>query len=91
MLRGTPDQSRYTSLFAYVALTLFGLLSQAVLLRYIFTLSTVHTPSSEDLGLGYFPFARHYLGNHFCFLFLQVLRCFSSLSSLPITYEFSYG
>ena len=31
-------------------------------------------------GLGYSPFARHYLGNHFCFLFLQVLRCFSSLS-----------
>jgi hypothetical protein len=30
-------------------------------------------------GLGYFPFARHYSGNHFCFLFHQVLRCFSSL------------
>ena len=29
-------------------------------------------------GLGCFPFARHYLGNHCCFLFLQVLRCFSS-------------
>jgi len=23
-------------------------------------------------------FARHYLGNHYCFLFLPVLRCFSS-------------
>ena len=30
------------------------------------------------LGLGSFPFARHYLGNHSYFLFLQVLRCFSS-------------
>ena len=29
-------------------------------------------------GLGCFPFARHYLGNHYCFLFLRVLRCFSS-------------
>ena len=29
-------------------------------------------------GLGCSPFARHYLGNHFCFLFLRVLRCFSS-------------
>ena len=29
-------------------------------------------------GLGWSPFARHYLGNHFCFLFLRVLRCFSS-------------
>ena len=29
-------------------------------------------------GLGSFPFARHYLGNHYCFLFLSLLRCFSS-------------
>ena len=29
-------------------------------------------------GLGWSPFARHYLGNHFCFLLLWVLRCFSS-------------
>ena len=32
-------------------------------------------------GLGFSAFARHYLRNHFCFLFLQVLRCFSSLRS----------
>ena len=32
-------------------------------------------------GLGYSPLARHYWGNHCCFLFLQVLRCFSSLRS----------
>ena len=32
-------------------------------------------------GLGFSPFARHYWGNHCCFLFLQVLRCFSSLRS----------
>ena len=30
-------------------------------------------------GLGYSAFARHYLRNHCCFLFLQVLRGFSSL------------
>ena len=29
-------------------------------------------------GLGCFRFARHYSGNHYCFLFLWVLRCFSS-------------
>ena len=29
-------------------------------------------------GLGYSPFARRYWGNHCCFLFLRVLRCFSS-------------
>jgi hypothetical protein len=34
-------------------------------------------------GLGYSHFARRYYGNHYCFLLLQVLRCFSSLGSLP--------
>ena len=29
-------------------------------------------------GLGSCAFARHYLRNHFCFLFLRVMRCFSS-------------
>ena len=34
-------------------------------------------------GLGYFHFARHYFGNHYCFLFLWLLRCFSSPGLLP--------
>ena len=37
----------------------------------------------EPPGLGYSPFARHYLGNHVCFLFLPVLRCFSSRGLPP--------
>ena len=41
-------------------------------------------PGGRNLtGLGCSPFARHYWGNHFCFLFLEVLRCFSSLG-LPL-------
>ena len=36
-------------------------------------------PCRNMNGLGYSPFARHYWGNHCYFLFLQVLRCFSSL------------
>lgn len=46
------------------------------------------TPESKLSGLGCFRFARRYLGNRVCFLFLRVLRCFSSpgLPSLP--YEF---
>ena len=38
----------------------------------------------NNYGLGYSPFARHYLGNHNCFLFLRVLRCFSSPGLPPI-------
>ena len=34
-------------------------------------------------GLGSFPFARRYLGNRYYFLFLGVLRCFSSPRWLP--------
>ena len=34
-------------------------------------------------GLGCAPFARHYWGYHCCFLFLRVLRCFSSPGSPP--------
>jgi hypothetical protein len=42
-------------------------------------------------GLGCSPFARRYLGNHYCCLFLRVLRCFSSPRSLRPAYVFSGG
>ena len=38
----------------------------------------VLTPQDESRGLGSFPFARRYLGNRCFFLFLLLLRCFSS-------------
>ena len=38
----------------------------------------------NNFGLGSSPFARHYLGNHYCFLFLRVLRCFSSPGLPPL-------
>ena len=40
-------------------------------------------------GLGSFHFARRYFGNRCFFLFLRVLRCFSSPGSLLYTYVFS--
>ena len=45
--------------------------------------SAVRTPDRTRSGLGSFPFARRYSGNHFCFLFLRLLRCFSSPGSPP--------
>ena len=43
------------------------------------------TPVSRNTtGLGSSLFARHYLGNHYYFLFLRVLRCFSSPGWLPL-------
>ena len=38
----------------------------------------------DSIGLGCSAFARHYLRNHFCFLLLWVLRCFSSPRSPPL-------
>ncbi len=43
----------------------------------------------NNMGLGSFPFARHYLGNHYYFLLLRLLRCFSSARSRIIQYTFS--
>jgi hypothetical protein len=42
-------------------------------------------------GLGSFPFARRYLENRVFFLFLRLLRCFSSAGLLRMTMYSSHG
>src|SRR5690625_7584122 len=42
-------------------------------------------------GLATSAFARHYSRNHNCFLFLRVLRCFTSPRSLHTIYTFNGG
>ena len=69
--------------FAYGALTLSGRPSQAVPLPSMVAYA-VHTPRRTRRGLGSSPSARRYSGNHFCFPFLRLLRCFSSPGSLPM-------
>ena len=44
--------------------------------------------SWHNIGLGSSQFARRYFGNHGCFLFLQLLRCFTSLRWLLLPYIF---
>ena len=41
----------------------------------------------KGIGLGCSHFARRYSGNRFCFLFLRLLRCFSSPGCLLPNYE----
>ena len=51
----------------------------------------VHTPSCTHNGLGSSAFARRYLRNRCFFLFLRLLRCFSSAGSLRIPMYSVYG
>ena len=45
--------------------------------------------SARRPGLGSSLFARHYSGNHYYFLFLPVLRCFSSRGWLSLRSDYS--
>jgi hypothetical protein len=49
------------------------------------------TPSAKADGLGCSLFARRYWGNRFCFLFLGLLRCFSSPGWLVPPYVFRWS
>jgi hypothetical protein len=42
----------------------------------------------NNSGLGSSHFDRHYSGNHYCFLFLRLMRCFSSPGLLPYCYGY---
>ena len=49
------------------------------------------TPERTRSGLGSFHFARRYFGNRVFFLFLRVLRCFTSPGALCPTYLIQPG
>ena len=82
MSRCTLDPTIVISDFAYGAFTLSGWLSQNHSAIRHESIVVVLTPGCTHPGLGSFPFARRYSGNRCFFLFLRVLRCFSSPGSL---------
>ena len=67
--------------FGYGALTLSGRLSQNRSPVFLQSSRQSVTPVCSHTGLGSFRFARRYSGNRCFFLFLRVLRCFSSPGS----------
>ena len=76
--------------FAYGAITLFGRLSHTIPLTNRFVTSIFQTLQPRPCEHGrfrLFPVRSPLLGEYF--LFLQVLRCFSSLGALPQAYVFS--
>ena len=84
---------RVQFVFAYVAITLYGAPFQRASTNDWIGNSTVAGPTTPiapegEIGLGCSEFARHYYRNHCCFLFLQVLRWFTSLGLLVPDYVF---
>ena len=84
--RRTPDSASLIQRFVYGIVTLFDLPFQVIRLRIIILLLRSLPHGNYSRGLGCSDFARHYFRNHCCFLFLRVLRCFSSPGSpcIPI-------
>ena len=80
-------------IFVYAPVTLYGSTFQRIRLStrlVTLLLQTLQPPKYRNtLGLGYSDFARHYYRNRGFFLFLQVLRWFTSLGSLVPAYVFS--
>ena len=83
--RRTPDSASLAQYFVYRIVTFFDVPFQTLRLYITILLSRSLPQDHYDLGLGFSDFARHYSRNHFCFLFLRVLRCFSSPGSPCIT------
>ena len=73
-------------LFVYRTLTFFGWTSHSIPLNLYNTVFCPNPESITTLGLASSAFARHYLRNLGWFLFLALLRCFSSGGSphIPI-------
>ena len=75
-----------TSRFAYVILTLFDAPSHVLRLRSMIRYAVLNPSHIATAGFASSAFARHYSRNLVWFLFLRVLRCFSSPGSphIPI-------
>ena len=76
-------------LFVYRTLTFFGWTSHSIPLNLYNTVFCPNPESITTLGLASSAFARHYLRNLSWFLFLALLRCFSSGGSPHIPIWFS--
>ena len=89
-----PTYSGYCSLFpdfAYGIVTLSDLPFKVVRLSGPILPAVLNPERISTLGLGFSDFARHYFRNRFYFLFLRVLRCFSSPGSPRYPYVFRIG
>ena len=79
MSRPTQDSPNLPYSYLYGIITLYDVPFQKLPIVYGSYLEVLLPRICRNKsGLGYFLFARHYLGNRSFFLFLRVMRCFSS-------------
>ena len=76
--RITQEIPRRAPVFGYGPFTLFGAAFQKLHLTFALPHRAPTTPVDKSTGLACSAFARHYLRNQFLFLFLRLLRCFTS-------------
>ena len=90
-----PDGTLDTAGFIPISLTRLSLssvcLPRTVLLSVILRYAVRNPEGIATLGLAFFHFARRYFGNRCFFLFLRLLRCFSSAGSLHTAMYSLYG
>src|SRR5699024_11032910 len=79
VFRRTQDPERAREVVTYRAVTFCGGAFQLLLLTSLVPCFSPTTPTCKHGGLSSSLFARRYLGNRICFLFLQLLRCFRTL------------
>ena len=84
---GTLELCRDHFDFAYEAVTLYGTPFQVLRLSKSVGYAVLNPVYISTNGLGSFPFARRYFGNRSYFLFLRLLRCFSSPGSPHYTID----
>ena len=88
-----PTYSGFCSLsidFVYRTFTSFRVSFQITSTIHLDAKCSPYPVRISTLGLGSSDFARHYFRNRFYFLFLRVLRCFSSPGSPRMTMDSSY-
>ena len=80
--RRTPDSPTSQTISRTGLLPSSAVLSSTLPLSFSMVFGVLHPGRITTTGLGSSAFARHYSRNRFYFLFLRVIRCFSSPGSL---------
>ena len=93
MYRITQEFPRRTRIFGYRPFTSYGAIFHSLHLIVVLPHWAPTTPKDKSSGLDCSAFARHYLRNRIRFLFLWLLRCFTSpgLASFQIICIIRWG